>query len=390
MKRNYSLVWCVLFFLATSSFAQELIHPKSGDSDMFRGKIIVAADSIFPKNGEGSTIRLKDNRLLHMVSRHMNGGSGSSDFWPSIIAKMYSSDNGLTWTKPEKVFDHPIGTRTCMQPSLVYLVNGELGVAYSKYDSSEKAVKVFRHSKDGGNTWSGEVLISPNDGYYSAAHNRMIVLSNGQVIIPLHRKFVENGATKIYTQIAYSKDNGRSWKMGTQTLGFNENIKKSVFAEATLAELSPGKLVMLGRTEKGFLYACYSEDFGLTWTQPEKTMLESPPASLNLIKLANSNDLLLIWQGCCSSNKRLTLSSAISTDSGKTWKWQREMVTVAAEYGDAQYPTALMDGNQIIVTYRAVKRLYKPRYIMEEHFLTLPLNWFYVGRDYSAPFKTKD
>jgi hypothetical protein len=103
-----------------------------------------------------------------------------------------------------------------------------------------------------------------------------------------------------------------------------------------------------------------------------------------MIKIPNSDDLMVIWQGCCNSGKRLTLSSAISTDAGETWKWQREIVTVAPEYGSAQYPTALADGNNVIITYRAVKAFYKPRYIMEEHLLTLPLSWFYVGRDFAT------
>ena len=379
------LLLCSTVQVSLAQVTINLEEGKLGEADMFRGKILVAADSVFPKNGEGATIRLKDNRLLHMVSRHMKGKKGASDFWPSIIAKMYSSDNGVTWTNPEKVFENLKGARTCMQPSLIHMANGELGVAYSKYESSENAVKVFRYSKDGGNTWSAEIVMTPTDGYYSSAHNRMVVLSNGNIIIPLHTKFVENGTTKVYTKIAWSADHGRSWKLGAQTIGFNESgMRKSVFAEATLAETKNGHLTMLGRTGKGYLYATFSNDYGLTWTEVKKTSLESPPASLNMIKIPNSNDLMVIWQGCCDLGKRLTLSSAISTDAGETWKWQREIVTVAPEYGSAQYPTALADGNNIIITYRAVKAFYKPEFIMEEHLLTLPLSWFYVGRDYAA------
>lgn len=394
MKVNQRMFLLVLLYSTIKvSSAQVTMNSgegKLGEADMFRGKILVAADSVFPKNGEGSTIRLKDNRLLHMVSRHMKG-RGGSDFWPSIIAKMYSSDNGVTWTKPVKVFENLNGTRTCMQPSLIHMSNGELGVAYSKYESSEKAVKVFRYSKNGGDTWSAEILMTPADGYYSAAHNRMVLLSNGNIIIPLHKKFVENGATKIYTKITRSADNGRSWKLGVQTIGFNESgLKKSVFAEATLAETKGGHLALLGRTEKGHLYATSSIDYGQTWTEVKKTSLESPPASLNMIKIPNSDDLMVIWQSCCNSGKRLTLSSAISTDAGETWKWQREIVTVAPEYGDAQYPTALADGNNIIITYRAVKAFYKPKYVMEEQLITLPLSWFYVGRDFAAKYEVKE
>lgn len=367
--------------------------------DVFRGSVLSGADSIYPKNGEGSVIRLKDGRLLHMVSRHMQGTPGNTDFWPAIIAAMYSSDNGLTWSAPEVVFSHDKGVRTCMQPSLARLGNGDLGVAYSKYDSPSSAIKVFRYSGDEGKTWSAEILMSPTNGYYSGAHHRMLVLSNGRLIYPLHTKIGEDKGepVRIFTQIAYSDDHGRSWKRSPQIVGTNDVSKEyagstrraAVFAEASVAELKNGDLVMLARTIAGSLYSTVSRDKGLSWSEPVSTGLVSPASSLNLITVPQTGDLMVAWQSCCltgekGAGKRLSLSTAISEDGGKSWKWRRELVTVADADGDVQYPTLTVDDQKVIITYRSVKKVYQPRWVMEEQLLIYPLEWFYAEKDFNS------
>ena len=389
-----------LICLSAPAVAQQavMVNREIDPFNVFRGLLLSPEDSVYPKNGEGSLIRLKDGRLLHMVSRHMQG-TGGSDFWPAIIAQMYSSDNGITWTKPTVVFSHSKGVRTCMQPSLVRLSNGELGVAYSKYDSPQSAVKVFRYSKDEGNTWSSEILMSPSDGYFSGAHHRALVLSGGRIIFPLHTKIgnEKDGPIKIFTRITYSDDQGRTWKMSQQVVGTNDVAssyqnnkgRAAVFAEATVAELPDGDVVMLARTIAGYLYYTVSKDKGITWADTRPTNLVSPASSLNLVKLPDSNHLMVVWQSCCmvgekGAGKRLSLSSAISEDGGKTWNWPRELVNVSNHDGNVQYPTITVDGTNVMITYRAVKNAYLPRWVMEEHLLVYPLEWFYAEKNYNG------
>lgn len=362
-----------------------------------RGIWVGPISAEFVRNGEGSTIRLKDGRLLHAFSRHARrSDTDNSDLWPGVIAFSYSADNGRSWSAPEVVFRNP-GGLTAMQPSLARLPNGELGITYSLIDSYTQARKVFRYSSDEGKTWSEPVVISPTGGYWTGAHHRLIVISGGRLLAQLHTKLSVK-PERLATRIAYSDDSGRTWRLSRQTLTVTrvlpgstaERDGRSGFHEASLAERADGSVLLLGRTLAGRVYRSVSKDRGETWSEPEPTGLVSGAAPAFVARVPGTPDLLVVWNSCCLDKKdpqlghRITLASAISTDGGDTWKWHRTLADITpGPRGDVHwvdYPALTFDRDTVFVNYRA-RAGTGQQVLMQNYVVALPLRWFYAVRD---------
>lgn len=370
-----------------------------------RGRLLVAADADHTKNGEGSLVRLRDGTLLHAFTRHRRDPDiHNSDYWPAVIAAMTSADEGATWTAPEVLFTSTTG-RNVMQASLARLANGDLGLSYSRIDSSAAAVKVFRYSTDEGRTWSEEVLMSPTGGYWTSAHDRMLVLSEGRIVHPLHTK-LQMYPPRLATVVAYSDDHGRTWRLSPDTLTVDEAIPAFLetygdrfqpgFWEASVAERADGSLFMLGRTFTGYQHYTVSEDGGATWTAPAPSTLISGAAPARVERVPGTDDLLVLWNSCCLDpreillGRRLTLSSAISSDGGMTWHGQRAIESIVPRGGVTRgssrlsYPSILLSDGRAFITYRAASRDRWPG-MMQEYLTVLPVEWFYAARTFHHP-----
>jgi len=405
---------CVLkLCLGITVFAQTGgFDPVARELGGMRGALIGAASEEVAKNGEGSTIRLKDGSLLHLFSRHLRpddpGKYDGPDLWPAVIAQIRSRDGGRSWSEPKVLFRSTTG-HNAMQPSLARMANGEIGVTYSRIDSLSRATKVFRYSKDEGGSWSDELLISPDGAYWTGAHDRLVTLSNGRLLYPLHTKLGVR-PEEMATRIVYSDDHGRSWKLSDQTVRLTDAIPefmakygkryKAGFWEASIAERADGSLLMIGRTYGGYLYSCVSTDKGLIWSRPEPTPLMSSAAPGRLERVPGTNDLLVVWNSCCLKPEhnllgdRITLSAAISSDGGKSWRWRRviEDITPGA-INRVEYPAINIYDGVVYITYRAARVAQSDRdrrtLQMQEYLSILPLAWFYAERDFHRPEAVK-
>jgi sialidase-1 len=367
-----------------------------------RGVPIALTTPEVAKNGEGSTIRLKDGTLLHALSRHMKPADvkkyPNPDLWPAVISRIESRDGGITWSEPVVMFTSSTG-ENAMQPSFARLGNGEIGVSYSRIDSLSAATKVFRYSRDEGKTWSPEILISPTGQYWTSAHDRMIALPSGRILLTLHHKKVVR-PEHIITQVAYSDDHGRTWKLTPQQIdvpdvmpAFREksgNRYRQGFWEASIAQRADGSLYMLGRTYGGWLYQTESRDQGLTWSKPVPSTLMSSAAPGRVERIPGTDHLLVVWNRCCLdpanglAGPRLVLSSAISEDGGGTWKWIRDIEAVVPGTS-VEYPAMNIYDGQVYLTYRARVTGDDRITRMQEYLTTLPIGWFYLERDQHRP-----
>jgi hypothetical protein len=387
----------LLFGLTVAATAGDEVTGALGG---LRGKLIGPASETVAKNGEGSTILLNDGTLLHAFSRHMRPAGDAKqypnpDLWPAVISGIKSRDHGKTWSAPDVMFRSTTG-ENAMQPGFARLVNGEIGVSYSRIDSLSQATKVFRYSKNEGKTWSDEILISPSGAYWTSAHDRMTVIAGGRLLLTLHHKIVVK-PERIVTQVAYSDDNGRNWKLARQQLMVEDvlprysqkegDVSRAGFWEASVAERADGSLFMIGRTYGGHLYGCESRDRGETWSQPRPTALKSSPSPGKLVRIPGSSDLLVIWNGCCVASGgsavggRITLTSAISTDGGATWKWPRVLEAITPGGSNrVEYPAVSIYDGIAYVTYRAQTGS-GIGLRMQEYLAVLPLAWFYAEKD---------
>ncbi len=393
MKRLTGLVFALLLAACAPRGDDPLAREVGG----LRGELIVPVGGGYIRNGAGTTIRLKDGRLLHLVSRHRRKAGVSADHWPADIAVMASRDEGRSWTRPRILFHGP--GPSAVQPGLVRMKSGELGVSYSRITDNATADKVFRWSKDEGKTWSPPVTVCPPVRYCTSAHDRLTLLSTGRLVIPLHVKLSVNPEQDA-TRVAWSDDDGRSWTVSPQTVnvpvmmpGYRAPKGMAVlpsFWEASIVERKDGSLLMLGRTLAGGLYATTSTDGGASWTEPVATSLLTGASPGNVVRLPGPDGtLMVIWNRCCLSQasaqfgRRLTLSSAVSHDGGATWTGVRDIEGIAP-VGRVEYPAILISGGKAFITYRVLGRSL-PQSGSQEYLAVLPVDWFDVDARFHQP-----
>ncbi len=421
LRSSHGPAFLALLALLTAPLAA--FDPVSWKLGGLRGVVVGPATDDHPFQSEGSTVKLTDGTLLHAFN--LRFGEKDMSQWHAhyartVIAQVKSRDGGRTWSPPAVLFESNTGINAS-HVAIRRLPNGELGATYQRINtkpvdqwdrknwirSLTNADKIFRYSSDEGKTWSAEILVSPPSGYWTSAHDRLLVHSSGRLIQPLHcnRGFAEGRSDDVATKVAWSDDNGRNWKLGTRWLEVNDlapNYRgryKSNFHEVAVAERGDGSLFMIGRTSAGRLYWSESRDRGETWTKPVPSPLLSPESPAYVARLPDSDDLLVIWnsQGVTNANtmlgQRLTLASAVSTDGGHTWGDYREIITIPPNDAAPQsgfgpdrvcYPSIFFDSGLTYIGYWAGARVGGKQYD-QQYVMVLPTSFFTALRGNHQP-----
>jgi alpha-L-rhamnosidase len=127
--------------------------------------------------------------------------------------------------------------------------------------------------------------------------------------------------------------------------------------EPCVAEVEPGKLLMLARTGSGSNHACWSEDGGETWTKPEPTSQTAACSSLTLRILPDGRPIVFynhtkpLEHG--SLFPRTPLCYAVSNDRGQTWEAPVLIDATGADKRDRQniYPGVAFTKEGMVVVY---------------------------------------
>lgn len=262
----------------------------------------------------------------------------------SLVRKV-SRDGGRHWSNAvaqTTAKGEPIAlARDTAHLSLLTLKSGRLAIVYGGPVSrpGRDGTLLFRTSDDGGKTWSAATAIDPLFAVSRTQAAR--VLSSGRLIVPVMIWISPAGGgdsegedkNLTFSWIYHSDDEGKSWKRSLSELfvALDEGRRGVThFEETVVEELPDGKLLMFGRTELGKIYKTHSADQGITWKHPVPTDLASSYAPSTLIRIPKTKDLLLIWNQASAEEiltglHRHRLSTAISTDQGKTWQHFRNL-----------------------------------------------------------------
>jgi hypothetical protein len=263
------------------------------------------------------------------------------------------------------------------------MADGRLLLAYSwrsggnHVDNHGPCAKKVRFSDDEGETWSGPVRITPDDGlYYTGCHDRAYTLPSGRLLVQCHT--LHPGPKKQMSNFtAYSDDHGTTWALSNFV---TEPVARG-FEEASIARRSDGSLLMLMRSWRGQAYYSESQDEGATWSEAYPSGIIAPAAPSLLVNLPESEDLLLVWNPVYipDAHHNLTrhpLLCAISQDDGKTWGLPKALET-SPDYQWA-YPGLLFDGDHALLHYY---RSHVTQNGCRELLLArVPLGWFYDER----------
>ncbi len=277
-----------------------------------------------PRNSEGDFIRLKDGRIL-FVYTHFTGGQG--DDASAFLAGRYSTDNGKSWSKEDVPVLPNEGKQNIMSVSLLRLHNGKIALFYLRKNSESDCIPLMRVSDDEGSSWGEPTVCVDDIGYYVMNNDRVVMLKNGRIILPLALHSTPgfsgwfNGRIMCY----YSDDEGLTWHKGHEI----DNPESVTSQEPGIVELNDGNLMLFCRTNAGTQYISFSGDQGETWTPLAPGNIRSPLSPATIERIPSTGDLLLVWNNnynpATNGGTRTPLNIAISKNDGKSWDKVKEL-----------------------------------------------------------------
>lgn len=194
-------------------------------------------------------------------------------------------------------------------------------------DLNHTAQLVMAKSTDDGKTWSAPINVTeqvkqPEWYFLLQGPGRGITMQDGTLVFPI--QYIDK--TRIPNAgIMYSKDRGATWHI--------HNHARTNTTEAQVAEVEPGTLMLNMRDNRGGSRAVYTTtDLGKTWKEHEssRTALIEPVCMASLISVkAKDNALgkdLLIFSNPNSTSERKDMTIKISTDGGKTWIAEHQLL----------------------------------------------------------------
>jgi len=225
-------------------------------------------------------------------------------------------------------------------------------------------------SHDQGRSWSvPQELVAGDPLPRGPVKNKLIVMSNGEWLAPAS---IENEAAwDAFADI--SADHGKTWSKydvpidhlryetagdGDVWSGLAANalwetdvdrvFKWDGVIQPTLWESAPGKVHMLMRSTRGYVYRSDSTDFGRSWCAAYATTLPNNNSGIDVVRL-NDGGLVLAYNPIAGNwGRRYPISLAYSEDNGQSWS---DLFDLESEEGEFSYPAIVADGDRIHLTY---------------------------------------
>ena len=282
-------------------------------------------DEITARHSEATILERRDKKLLMVWQSHYRTPLGGADEAPSVLLSAISSDNGATWQNERTVASMKDGCVNVYSPNLFRLKSGRILLLFKRYmhlvwGEEIRASTYIMYSDDEGETWSKEKTIWENSKIHT--HNDTILrLRDGSIVFPIETCDKWDVDGQEFVSVMRSDD-----ELETFTQSNWITCDKRGLMEPCIAELNDGKLVMVMRTQLGFVYISESVDGGRTWTQARASSLDAPESCPCVAKVPNSDAILVVWNNHKPDNsspthggRRNPLTLAISRDGLKTF-----------------------------------------------------------------------
>jgi sialidase-1 len=355
--------------------AQSLIllaHPPADMAEVLSVDVYQATPDN-PRYSEGSVLALTDGTLAYATTEFIGGGA---DHATAHLVVRRSRDGGRTWS-PSEVLQENVGSQNVMSVTLRRLRpgrhDGPIGLFYLVKNSPDDLHVHLKVSADEMQTWSESRQVTERPGYHVMNNDRVTVTSSGRLICPIAwtPHVTENGHFVCLTY--FSDDGGKTWR---ESAGEVDEQQRGAM-EPEIVELRDGRLMMIIRTQMGYIATSYSEDGGDHWSAPDRLSLQAPEAPSTIRRIPATGDLLLVWNnhyeaGAGHGGKRWPLTAAISNDEGKTWKQIRNLDAQPGE--QYAYTSVEFFRDRALLTYY-VHNSETGR--ISSRFRSLPVSWFY-------------
>lgn len=296
-----------------------------------------------PSNHGSSLLELQNGDLLCVWFAGSDEGAGDIKIFLSRL------NNGESaWSEPVRLSQN--FTKADQNPSLFQSPDGKVWLVHTSMDVRNCTLEEwqeklrnkevdgpfamqhtseikYRTSDDNGYTWSEEGTLFESPG--SFCRHPIKVLSNGDWIFGVWYSKLEDEGTfgKDYSAVKVSSDQGETW----EEFEFPNSFGR---VHPSIVELENGKLLAFFRSRNAdLIYRSTSEDYGRTWTEPEKTTLPNNNASISALKL-KSGRIAIIFNNISVNQdpnktiwpyERYPVTIALSEDGGNTWPYKRNL-----------------------------------------------------------------
>jgi sialidase-1 len=338
---------------------------------------VYPATKEFPRYSEGSIIALQDDSLLYATTEFVGGGA---DHTTATIVSRLSRDSGRTWD-PKQTLQDNIGKQNVMSVTLRRLPSEDrkpgdrLGLFFLVKNSSSDLDVMLRVSKDDDLSFGPPILITREPGYHIMNNDRVTITSQGRIICPVSTcpDIFKKGSNHLTCVCHFSDDGGKTWRQSADSV---DQPGRGAM-EPEVVELADGNLLMIIRTQLGHIATSTSSDGGDHWSEPAKLSVPAPEAPATIRTIPSTGDLLLVWNsnfepGKGHGGKRTPLTTAISSDGGKTWTNKRNLES-DPNSGYA-YTSVLFHKDRVLFTYYVGKIGAGP---LSSRFRSLPVRWLY-------------
>ena len=259
------------------------------------------------------------------------------------FSRREGSGTNATWSHPVELFNGAgtgtNGTRLpCWNPVLFQPKGGPLMLFYKVGPSPSTWWGLRKDSTDGGKTW-GEPVRLP-DGLVGPVKNKPVQLADGSIISGSSLEGLKEGPSW-QAHIERSTDGGKTWSKVAVPVAKDGPAA----IQPSILSLGNKRLLALGRTRSGAIFATESADNGLSWSSLTLSQLPNPNSGTDAVTLASGNHLLVYNH---TKLGRSPLNLASSAD-GKNWNPE---LALESDPGEYSYPAVIQSADGMVhITY---------------------------------------
>ncbi len=268
------------------------------------------------------------------------------------------------WSWPEEVANGVEGDTTqypTWNPVLFQPATEPLMLFYKVGPDPRTWWGMLMTSTDDGKTWSKPEKLGSDKkiGHLlGPVKNKPIQLEDGTIICPSSTEYLlEDSDVDWMVHFEITKDNGETWEV----VGPINDGKEFDAIQPSILTYANGQMQVLCRTRQNVIAESWSEDKGKTWSKMTATQLPNPNSGTDAITLSDGRQLLVYnhttKQGEEPKNRNM-LNVAISDD-GQNWKPVLTLENKPAESGYS-YPAVIQASDGLVhITYTYLRQSVK-------------------------------